>query len=37
MVGWEYEVKIEHDGKKVESEISTFENDATSITTMQFM
>ena len=32
-----YEIKIEHDGKKVESEIATFENDATCITTMQFM
>lgn len=30
-----YKVKIEHDGKIVESEISTFENDGTCITTMQ--
>ena len=30
-----YKVKIEYDGKQVESEISTFENDGTCITTMQ--
>jgi hypothetical protein len=30
-----YRVKIEHDGKVVESEISTFEKDGTCITTMQ--
>ncbi len=30
-----YKVKIEHHGKVVESEISTFENDGTCITTMQ--
>jgi len=30
-----YKVKIEHDGKVVESELSTFENDGTCITTMQ--
>lgn len=32
-----YQVKIEHNGKQVESEISTYENDATCITTMQLM
>lgn len=32
-----YQVKISHDGKQVESEISTFENDGTCITTMQLM
>ncbi|MHA6258648.1 CueP family metal-binding protein [Sporosarcina sp. CAU 1771] len=30
-----YQVKIEHDGKTVESEISTFKDDNTCITTMQ--
>ncbi|MDZ5711407.1 CueP family metal-binding protein [Jeotgalibacillus haloalkalitolerans] len=30
-----YQVKIEHEGKTVESEISTFEEDPTCITTMQ--
>lgn len=30
-----YQVKIEHDGKTVKSEISTFESDSTCITTMQ--
>lgn len=30
-----YNVKISHDGKQVESEISTFEKDGTCITTMQ--
>ncbi|MFA9556794.1 CueP family metal-binding protein [Evansella sp. AB-rgal1] len=30
-------VVIEHDGKRVESEISTFEDDNTCITTMQFL
>ncbi|SES06777.1 hypothetical protein SAMN05518684_107104 [Salipaludibacillus aurantiacus] len=30
-----YHVTIEHDGKTVESEISTFEGDDTCITTMQ--
>lgn len=29
-----YQVKIKHDGKMVESEISTFEGDNTCITTM---
>jgi len=32
-----YRIKIEQDGKKVESELSTFENDATCITTLQLM
>lgn len=32
-----YQVKIDHNGKQVESEISTYENDATCITTMQLM
>jgi hypothetical protein len=32
-----YTVKIENDGKFTESEISTFENDPTCITTMQVM
>lgn len=32
-----YQVTIEHDGKQVESEISTYENDATCITTMQLL
>lgn len=32
-----YSVKITHDGKQVESEISTFENDGTCITTMQLI
>jgi hypothetical protein len=32
-----YTVKIENDGKITESEISTFENDPTCITTMQLM
>lgn len=32
-----YRTVIEHDGKSVESEISTFENDNTCITTMQLM
>lgn len=30
-----YKIKIEHEGKVVESEFSTFENDGTCITTMQ--
>lgn len=30
-----YQVKIKYDGKVSESEISTFENDGTCITTMQ--
>jgi hypothetical protein len=30
-----YRIKIEHDGKVSESEISTFEDDGTCITTMQ--
>lgn len=30
-----YQIEITHDGKKAESEISTFENDATCITDMQ--
>ncbi len=32
-----YRVTIEHDGKMVESELSTFEGDNTCITTMQLM
>lgn len=32
-----YQVTIKYDGKQVESEISTYENDATCITTMQLM
>ncbi|GHH99869.1 hypothetical protein AM1BK_34120 [Neobacillus kokaensis] len=32
-----YQIKIEHEGKKVEQEISTFEKDPTCITTMQLM
>jgi len=32
-----YSVKITHDGKQVESEISTFKNDGTCITTMQLI
>lgn len=32
-----YKVKIEHDGKKVESELSTFTGDDTCITTMQLV
>lgn len=32
-----FNVTIEHDGKQVESEISTFEDDGTCITTMQLM
>jgi hypothetical protein len=32
-----YKIMIEHDGKKVESEISTFEKDATCLTNMQLM
>jgi hypothetical protein len=32
-----YHVKITHDGKETESEISTFEDDGTCITTMQLM
>lgn len=32
-----YHVKISYEGKRVESEISTFENDGTCITTMQLM
>lgn len=32
-----YKAKIGHDGKKAESEFSTFENDNTCITTMQLM
>ncbi|OIJ14216.1 hypothetical protein BKP37_09030 [Anaerobacillus alkalilacustris] len=31
-----YLVRIEHEGRMVESEISTFDDDATCITTMQF-
>jgi hypothetical protein len=30
-----YQIKITHDGKNAESEISTFENDATCITDIQ--
>src|SRR5699024_10618850 len=30
-----YQITINHNGKKVESEFSTFENDGTCITTMQ--
>ncbi|KML41804.1 hypothetical protein VL14_09950 [Cytobacillus firmus] len=30
-----YQIQIKHDGKASESEISTFEDDATCITTMQ--
>lgn len=30
-----YRIKIEHNGKVAESEISTFENDGTCITSMQ--
>ena len=33
----EYQIEIEHEGKKVESELSTFENDNTCITTMQLI
>lgn len=32
-----YQVKVTYDGKEVESEISTFDNDGTCITTMQLM
>ncbi|MFC2949369.1 CueP family metal-binding protein [Virgibacillus sediminis] len=32
-----FQVKISHDGKEVESEISTFEEDGTCVTTMQLM
>ena len=32
-----YQIKIEHQGKTVESEFSTFENDGTCITTMQLV
>lgn len=32
-----YRIKIEYEGKKVDSKISTFENDPTCITTMQLM
>jgi hypothetical protein len=32
-----FKVKIEHAGKKVESELSTFESDGTCITNMQLM
>jgi hypothetical protein len=32
-----YHIKIEHNGKTVESEMSTFESDGTCITTMQLM
>ncbi|AZU60523.1 hypothetical protein CHR53_04170 [Neobacillus mesonae] len=32
-----YQVKIEYDGKKAESDISTFKDDPTCITTMQLM
>lgn len=32
-----YQIKIENEGKIVESEISTFEKDGTCITTMQLM
>ncbi len=31
----EYQIKIKHDGKASEAEISTFESDPTCITTMQ--
>lgn len=31
----EYHVELEYEGKKVEAELSTFENDDTCITTMQ--
>lgn len=30
-----YKIKMSHDGKEVESEFSTFENDGTCITSMQ--
>jgi len=33
----EYRTKIEHGGKTVEAELSTFKNDPTCITTMQLM
>lgn len=32
-----FQIKIEHQGKTVESEFSTFENDGTCITTMQLI
>lgn len=32
-----YKIEINHDGKKVESEFSTFEDDGTCITTLQLM
>lgn len=32
-----YKAMIQHDGKSVESEISTYENDGTCITSMQLM
>lgn len=32
-----YQIKIKYDGKASESKISTFENDATCITTMKLM
>ena len=32
-----FQVKIEHDGKTAESEVSTFEGDNTCITTMQLI
>ena len=32
-----YQIKIEHEGKMVKSEFSTFENDGTCITTMQLI
>jgi hypothetical protein len=35
--GQKYQVTIGHAGKQVKSEISTYENDATCITTMQLM
>lgn len=32
-----FQIKIEHQGKEVESEFSTFENDGTCITTMKLI
>jgi hypothetical protein len=32
-----YRIKIEHDGRMVESELATSENDDTCVTTMQLM
>jgi hypothetical protein len=32
-----YKITISHNGKKVESEFSTFENDGTCLTNMQFL